>query len=72
MGRGIEPDASCCVPVERLKIGIDMTQYDIKVVDRHDQEPEERKPPVPRRRELDWERAMREAAEAELLIQCAD
>ncbi|MGH1573480.1 hypothetical protein ACRAWG_25970 [Methylobacterium sp. P31] len=49
-----------------------MTQYDIKFVDPRDRKTTERKPLAPPRRKLDWDRAMREAAEAEKLIQCAD
>lgn len=49
-----------------------MTQYDITIVSPRDREDLEHESAAPPRRKLDWERALREAAEAELSIQCAD
>lgn len=49
-----------------------MTHYDIIVVAPRDQDDSEHESAKPLRRKLDWERALREAAEAELSILCAD
>ncbi|MGE8127430.1 MULTISPECIES: hypothetical protein [Methylobacterium] len=49
-----------------------MANYDIKLVEPRDQKAAGRKDAAPRGRKLDWDRAMREAAQAEQLVKSAD
>jgi hypothetical protein len=47
-------------------------EYDIKIVVPRDRKAADAESETPPRRKLDWDRAMREAAEAELSIQSHD
>lgn len=49
-----------------------MANYDIKLVEPRDQKAAGRKDAATRERKLDWERAMREAAQAEQFVKSAD
>ncbi|WP_175654117.1 hypothetical protein [Methylobacterium radiotolerans] len=49
-----------------------MPEYDIKIVAPRDRKAADAEREIPPKRKLDWDRAMREAAEAELSIQSHD
>ncbi len=49
-----------------------MPEYDIQIVAPRDRKATDAERETPQERKLDWDRAMREAAEAELSIQSHD
>jgi len=49
-----------------------MAKYDIKLIEPRDQKAAGRKDTATRERKLDWDRAMREAAQAEQLVKSDD
>lgn len=69
---GPEPKLFFRVAYGRVGDGFEMTNYDIKLVEPRNQKAVGRKDAATRERKLDWERAMREAAQAEQLVKSAD